>query len=72
MKLLRKVYLFFGGSVPQASNTIASGSFALFLLHKAFEHGNEPLCFTVHEGAFLILIVYLIMQITLANIKQED
>ena len=71
MNIVERFANYIVGSKPKTLNTVTMSSMVTYLLHKMFMHPDEPMCFTVHEAAFILIMLYLVMQMNL-NQKQPE
>ena len=71
MIMLNRLINYIAGNKPKTLNTVTMSSMITYLLHKMFMHPEEPMCFTIHEAAFILIMLYLVMQMNL-NQKQPE
>lgn len=72
MTILKTLLKFIIGSKPQILNSVGTGGMGMYLVHKVFNTEGEQLCFSMTEAAFFLLLIYIVLQSGLKQIKQRN
>lgn len=69
MTIIKAILAFLAGSKAQVLNSVGTGGMGLYLANKVFETEGEQICFTMTEAGFFLLLVYIVLQSGLRQIK---